>query len=201
MMPALALTSARLSKLWIPFLNHLLDKGLCKNILLPYFFWFLIVSNKRYHFFSNVWWTLYWIVRKNSKMQNSFQTQLLQNKRLGKLLSVCVWESASLVFRRRSFSTCPVMRFIVVINVDEITNTFVYPKSSQFMSHSNSPDRVSEPSQETTSQSSERLHDALLVIFSVMCLWYYTATASESASSSSGSRRSPEAPLNRLKAS
>jgi len=34
-MSALPVASARLSKLWIPLLNHLLDRDLCKKI--PYF--------------------------------------------------------------------------------------------------------------------------------------------------------------------
>ena len=41
MMSELQLASARLSKLWIPFPNHLLDGGYVKKFIrFPYFFFF-----------------------------------------------------------------------------------------------------------------------------------------------------------------
>ena len=44
MMSALPLALARLSKLWIPFLNHLLDGDLCKK-LFPYVLYFLVFNH------------------------------------------------------------------------------------------------------------------------------------------------------------
>ena len=41
MMSALSLASARLRKLWIPFLNRLLDVGLWKFLYFPYYLFFL----------------------------------------------------------------------------------------------------------------------------------------------------------------
>jgi len=44
MMSALSLASARLSKLGIPFVNHLLDEDFCKNFFdFDIFFWFSIM--------------------------------------------------------------------------------------------------------------------------------------------------------------
>jgi len=44
-MSALPLASARFSKLWIPFVNHLLDGDLCKNFFDFHIFSFFLVLN------------------------------------------------------------------------------------------------------------------------------------------------------------
>jgi len=45
MMPALPLASARLSKLWIPFLSHLLDKDISNNFFDFHIFSLFLVFN------------------------------------------------------------------------------------------------------------------------------------------------------------
>jgi len=57
MMSAFSLTSARFSKLWIPFVNDLFEEDLCKNSLISTFSVFFLIINHNsivYIYFTHI---------------------------------------------------------------------------------------------------------------------------------------------------